>query len=275
MARPCIHHQLSSKAASHPAVHYFLSCRAHPRSGSVQTSPTSTPMSGRRGRQLPQLPPTGKDRSKFGCFWFCGSVKGFWGQLKASVLRRSVSATARVQFILTVCFFLWWLSWLRPWKSSGFTAAADSRIRLLTGAVLLFADGVYNDRIFADLCYTGVYFCLPSITSLWFLFHFSLRRWRRRNRALWRSVPECPGLVFQTGGAGWGTPHSGGQNHVCNSGWLGSLATYRILPSLNPSLCCSCWDVLCSLVLTLRPVWTLLLIVAVLGANVVSLCYLG
>ncbi|XP_075320955.1 regulating synaptic membrane exocytosis protein 2 isoform X19 [Odontesthes bonariensis] len=37
--------------------------RAHPRSGSVQTSPASTPMSSRRGRQLPQLPPTGKDRS--------------------------------------------------------------------------------------------------------------------------------------------------------------------------------------------------------------------
>ncbi|XP_074539332.1 regulating synaptic membrane exocytosis protein 2 isoform X29 [Halichoeres trimaculatus] len=37
--------------------------RAHPRSGSVQTSPSSTPMSNRRGRQLPQLPPTGKDRS--------------------------------------------------------------------------------------------------------------------------------------------------------------------------------------------------------------------
>ncbi|XP_068999536.1 regulating synaptic membrane exocytosis protein 2 isoform X7 [Embiotoca jacksoni] len=36
--------------------------RAHPRSGSVHTSPTSTPMSSRRGRQLPQLPPTGKDR---------------------------------------------------------------------------------------------------------------------------------------------------------------------------------------------------------------------
>ncbi|XP_038131043.1 regulating synaptic membrane exocytosis protein 2 isoform X8 [Cyprinodon tularosa] len=35
--------------------------RAHPRSGSVQTSPTSTPS--RRGRQLPQLPPTGTDRS--------------------------------------------------------------------------------------------------------------------------------------------------------------------------------------------------------------------
>ncbi|XP_045574508.1 regulating synaptic membrane exocytosis protein 2 isoform X2 [Salmo salar] len=39
--------------------------RANPRSGSAQTSPTSTPMSDRRGgRQLPQLPPTGtKGRS--------------------------------------------------------------------------------------------------------------------------------------------------------------------------------------------------------------------
>ncbi|XP_077127169.1 regulating synaptic membrane exocytosis protein 2 isoform X47 [Ranitomeya variabilis] len=33
--------------------------RAHPRTGSVQTSPSSTPLSGRRGRQLPQLPPKG------------------------------------------------------------------------------------------------------------------------------------------------------------------------------------------------------------------------
>ncbi|XP_070822172.1 regulating synaptic membrane exocytosis protein 2 isoform X31 [Chaetodon trifascialis] len=40
--------------------------RAHPHSGSVQTSPTSTPMSSRRGRQLPQLPPTGKDRKAGG-----------------------------------------------------------------------------------------------------------------------------------------------------------------------------------------------------------------
>ncbi|XP_047006327.1 regulating synaptic membrane exocytosis protein 2 isoform X12 [Ictalurus punctatus] len=38
--------------------------RAHPRSGSVQTSPTSTPMNSRRGRQLPQLPSKGTlDRS--------------------------------------------------------------------------------------------------------------------------------------------------------------------------------------------------------------------
>ncbi|XP_072118884.1 regulating synaptic membrane exocytosis protein 2 isoform X8 [Mobula birostris] len=33
--------------------------RSHPCSGSVQTSPTSTPMIGRRGRQLPQLPSKG------------------------------------------------------------------------------------------------------------------------------------------------------------------------------------------------------------------------
>ncbi|XP_061675294.1 regulating synaptic membrane exocytosis protein 2 isoform X3 [Syngnathoides biaculeatus] len=37
--------------------------RAYPRSGSVHTSPSSTPVSNRRGRQLPQLPSTGKDRS--------------------------------------------------------------------------------------------------------------------------------------------------------------------------------------------------------------------
>uniref|UniRef100_A0A8C5FSI1 Regulating synaptic membrane exocytosis 2 n=1 Tax=Gadus morhua TaxID=8049 RepID=A0A8C5FSI1_GADMO len=42
------------------------STRSHPRSGSVQTSPTSTPMSSRRGRQLPQLPPPGKDRKAGG-----------------------------------------------------------------------------------------------------------------------------------------------------------------------------------------------------------------
>nr|XP_033788969.1 regulating synaptic membrane exocytosis protein 2 isoform X1 [Geotrypetes seraphini] len=33
--------------------------RSHPRTGSVQTSPSSTPQGGRRGRQLPQLPPKG------------------------------------------------------------------------------------------------------------------------------------------------------------------------------------------------------------------------
>ncbi|XP_064409953.1 regulating synaptic membrane exocytosis protein 2 isoform X33 [Latimeria chalumnae] len=40
--------------------------RSHPRSGSVQTSPSSTPMTGRRGRQLPQLPPKGTLERKNG-----------------------------------------------------------------------------------------------------------------------------------------------------------------------------------------------------------------
>ncbi|XP_072119019.1 regulating synaptic membrane exocytosis protein 2 isoform X23 [Mobula birostris] len=40
--------------------------KSHPCSGSVQTSPTSTPMIGRRGRQLPQLPSKGTLERKVG-----------------------------------------------------------------------------------------------------------------------------------------------------------------------------------------------------------------
>lgn len=44
---------------------WYVSHRSHPRTGSVQTSPSSTPVVGRRGRQLPQLPPKGTlERSK-------------------------------------------------------------------------------------------------------------------------------------------------------------------------------------------------------------------
>uniref|UniRef100_A0A8C4V3X5 Regulating synaptic membrane exocytosis 2 n=1 Tax=Falco tinnunculus TaxID=100819 RepID=A0A8C4V3X5_FALTI len=39
--------------------HHYRDARSHPRTGSVQTSPSSTPVAGRRGRQLPQLPPKG------------------------------------------------------------------------------------------------------------------------------------------------------------------------------------------------------------------------
>ncbi|KAI1894116.1 hypothetical protein AGOR_G00112510 [Albula goreensis] len=38
--------------------------RAHPHTGSVQTSPSSTPLSSRRGRQLPQLPPKGTSQDR-------------------------------------------------------------------------------------------------------------------------------------------------------------------------------------------------------------------
>ncbi|XP_028389362.1 regulating synaptic membrane exocytosis protein 2 isoform X11 [Phyllostomus discolor] len=40
--------------------------RSHPCTGSVQTSPSSTPVAGRRGRQLPQLPPKGTLERKAG-----------------------------------------------------------------------------------------------------------------------------------------------------------------------------------------------------------------
>ncbi|XP_036732293.2 regulating synaptic membrane exocytosis protein 2 isoform X28 [Manis pentadactyla] len=40
--------------------------RSHPRTGSVQTSPSSTPVAGRRGRQLPQLPSKGTLERKAG-----------------------------------------------------------------------------------------------------------------------------------------------------------------------------------------------------------------
>ncbi|XP_070486886.1 regulating synaptic membrane exocytosis protein 2 isoform X40 [Equus przewalskii] len=40
--------------------------RSHPSTGSVQTSPSSTPVAGRRGRQLPQLPPKGTLERKAG-----------------------------------------------------------------------------------------------------------------------------------------------------------------------------------------------------------------
>ncbi|XP_066501331.1 regulating synaptic membrane exocytosis protein 2 isoform X4 [Hoplias malabaricus] len=56
------HHMRSSMPtlpSGHSAPPSPALTRAHPRSGSVQTSPTSTPMNSRKGRQLPQLPPKG------------------------------------------------------------------------------------------------------------------------------------------------------------------------------------------------------------------------
>lgn len=45
----------------------------------------------------------------------------------------------------------------------------------------------------------GIHILSVHNTATPFLFHFSFRRWRRRNRTLWSSVPECLGLVFHTG----------------------------------------------------------------------------
>nr|XP_036851568.1 regulating synaptic membrane exocytosis protein 2 isoform X15 [Manis javanica] len=46
--------------------HHHRDGRSHPRTGSVQTSPSSTPVAGRRGRQLPQLPSKGTLERKAG-----------------------------------------------------------------------------------------------------------------------------------------------------------------------------------------------------------------
>ncbi|XP_046733481.1 regulating synaptic membrane exocytosis protein 2 isoform X4 [Silurus meridionalis] len=59
---PEAHHMRSSMptlSSGHSAPPSPALTRAHPHSGSVQTSPTSTPMNSRRGRQLPQLPSKG------------------------------------------------------------------------------------------------------------------------------------------------------------------------------------------------------------------------
>ncbi|XP_053793145.1 regulating synaptic membrane exocytosis protein 2 isoform X23 [Vidua chalybeata] len=57
-----VHYNTLNRMERHRAVddHYSPDReRSHPRTGSVQTSPSSTPVAGRRGRQLPQLPPKG------------------------------------------------------------------------------------------------------------------------------------------------------------------------------------------------------------------------
>ncbi|XP_072548404.1 regulating synaptic membrane exocytosis protein 2 isoform X7 [Salminus brasiliensis] len=68
--RPPDGHHMRSSMPSLPSGHSAppspALTRAHPRSGSVQTSPTSTPMNSRRGRQLPQLPPKGTLERKDG-----------------------------------------------------------------------------------------------------------------------------------------------------------------------------------------------------------------
>lgn len=114
---------------SHPIVHYLLSCRAHPRSGSVQTSPTSTPMSSRRGRQLPQLPPTGKERSKSpGCFLFALQGYCLWVDLKDMSIEWGHLYISAIVCFCSVSYndIIWWPSWLGLRTSFGFSAVVDS-----------------------------------------------------------------------------------------------------------------------------------------------------
>ncbi|XP_048880920.1 regulating synaptic membrane exocytosis protein 2 isoform X15 [Brienomyrus brachyistius] len=63
---PSQYHTTGRMERHHMSEDRYSPDRAHPRSGSVQTSPTSTPVSGRRGRQLPQLPSKGTLERKDG-----------------------------------------------------------------------------------------------------------------------------------------------------------------------------------------------------------------
>ncbi|XP_052475117.1 regulating synaptic membrane exocytosis protein 2-like isoform X11 [Carassius gibelio] len=57
--RPHMRSSMPSLQSGHSAPPSPALPRVHPRGGSVQTSPTGTPVNSRRGRQLPQLPPKG------------------------------------------------------------------------------------------------------------------------------------------------------------------------------------------------------------------------
>ncbi|XP_076869203.1 regulating synaptic membrane exocytosis protein 2 isoform X3 [Brachyhypopomus gauderio] len=55
----CMRASMPTLPSGHSAPSSPALTRAHPRGGSVQTSPTGTSVNSRRGRQLPQLPPKG------------------------------------------------------------------------------------------------------------------------------------------------------------------------------------------------------------------------
>ncbi|XP_073782747.1 regulating synaptic membrane exocytosis protein 2 isoform X4 [Danio rerio] len=63
---PHMRSSMPSLPSGHSAPSSPALSRAHPRGGSVQTSPTGTPINSRRGRQLPQLPPKGTLERKDG-----------------------------------------------------------------------------------------------------------------------------------------------------------------------------------------------------------------
>uniref|UniRef100_A0A9J8ALJ6 Regulating synaptic membrane exocytosis 2 n=1 Tax=Cyprinus carpio carpio TaxID=630221 RepID=A0A9J8ALJ6_CYPCA len=63
---PHMRSSMPSLPSGHSAPPSPALSRAHTRGGSVQTSPTGTPVNSRRGRQLPQLPPKGTLERKAG-----------------------------------------------------------------------------------------------------------------------------------------------------------------------------------------------------------------
>ncbi|XP_029141129.1 regulating synaptic membrane exocytosis protein 2 isoform X26 [Protobothrops mucrosquamatus] len=68
--------------------------RSHAHSGSVQTSPSSTPVAGRRGRQLPQLPPKGTLERSNGVKEMKDYEKAGGKKLKSTVQRSTETGLA-------------------------------------------------------------------------------------------------------------------------------------------------------------------------------------
>ncbi|XP_026545799.1 regulating synaptic membrane exocytosis protein 2 isoform X20 [Notechis scutatus] len=68
--------------------------RSHAHSGSVQTSPSSTPVAGRRGRQLPQLPPKGTLERTFGVQSLDAFEEAGGKKLKSTVQRSTETGLA-------------------------------------------------------------------------------------------------------------------------------------------------------------------------------------
>ncbi|XP_063113811.1 regulating synaptic membrane exocytosis protein 2 isoform X31 [Cavia porcellus] len=68
--------------------------RSHPRTGSVQTSPSSTPAAGRRGRQLPQLPSKGTLERKNGVKEIEPYEEGGGKKLRSTVQRSTETGLA-------------------------------------------------------------------------------------------------------------------------------------------------------------------------------------
>uniref|UniRef100_A0A9J8A8N2 Regulating synaptic membrane exocytosis 2 n=1 Tax=Cyprinus carpio carpio TaxID=630221 RepID=A0A9J8A8N2_CYPCA len=94
---PHMRSSMPSLQSGHSAPPSPALSRAHPHGGSVQTSPTGTPMNSRRGRQLPQLPPKGTLERKVKWEDQQSSVMGKISLLNHSTLFRRIISEALFQ----------------------------------------------------------------------------------------------------------------------------------------------------------------------------------
>nr|XP_019606186.1 PREDICTED: regulating synaptic membrane exocytosis protein 2 isoform X25 [Rhinolophus sinicus] len=101
--------------------------RSHPRTGSVQTSPSSTPVAGRRGRQLPQLPPKGTLERKAG------------GKKLRSTVQRSTETGLAVEMRN------WMTRQASRESTDGSMNSCSSEVNLIFPSVRLASDSQFSD----------------------------------------------------------------------------------------------------------------------------------